>query len=345
MQVRYVDDDVVEALDLDEEEWCLDGRGAGPNLPQGLGPASSTGSGALPVSLPPPDGWRWVMEGETIEVEVAASEDAPAVWVTAEVLTVLVDGSFQARIVLPDGSDEWDDWFSWQEEGTDWRRRAKRARKSATDFAADVADPDPDPDPVVDPAMKMQLVPIGTRVKVYRLKHKSWFVGEVVEVRRLVDKIEHRVHLDGGERLWFDFASIPCMVLGELNQTSGAETSQGAAKGAAEGDEARAARVLAFLEARLPILLAEPTRLEAMLRASVVAGHLQAHERLEQANREAASRAETARTQAEAALKAAEAARKAEQRRATRPYDGSCAACRGRHVRHTCVGAAAGERA
>jgi hypothetical protein len=27
MQVRYVDDDVVEALDLDEEEWRLDGRG------------------------------------------------------------------------------------------------------------------------------------------------------------------------------------------------------------------------------------------------------------------------------------------------------------------------------
>jgi hypothetical protein len=30
------------------------------------------------------------------------------------------------RIVLPDGSDQWDDWFSWQEEGSDWRRRAKR---------------------------------------------------------------------------------------------------------------------------------------------------------------------------------------------------------------------------
>ena len=337
MQVRYVDDDVVEALDLEEEEWCLDGRGTGPILPQDLG-HTSTGSGALPVSLPPPDGWRWVLEGETIEVEVAVNEDEPVAWVTAEVLTVLVDGSFQARIVLPDGSDEWDDWFSWQEEGSDWRRRAKRARKSATDFAADVADPDP----VVDPAMKMHLVPIGTRVQVFRLKHKSWFVGEVVEVRRLVDKIEHRVHIDGGERLWFDFASIPCMVLGELNRTSGAETAQGAANGAAaEGDEARAARVLAFLEARLPILLAEPTRLETMLRASVAAGHLQTHERLEQANREAASRAEAARTQAEAALKAAEGARKAEQRRAVRPYDGSCAACRGRHVRHTCVGAAA----
>ena len=26
MQVRYVDDDVVEALDLEKEDWCLDGR-------------------------------------------------------------------------------------------------------------------------------------------------------------------------------------------------------------------------------------------------------------------------------------------------------------------------------
>jgi hypothetical protein len=76
----------------------------------------------------PPNGWKWLHEGETIEVEVAASEDAPAVWVTAEVLTVRIDGSFQARIVLPDGSDQWDDWFSWQEEGSDWRRRAKRVR-------------------------------------------------------------------------------------------------------------------------------------------------------------------------------------------------------------------------
>ena len=80
----------------------------------------------VPGAPPPPAGWKWLHEGETIEVEVAASEDAPAVWVTAEVLTVRIDGSFQARIVLPDGSDQWDDWFSWQEEGSDWRRRVKR---------------------------------------------------------------------------------------------------------------------------------------------------------------------------------------------------------------------------
>ena len=44
-------------------------------------------------------------------------------WVTAEILTVLVNGAFLARIDLPDLSDTWQDWFSWQDEGTDWRRR------------------------------------------------------------------------------------------------------------------------------------------------------------------------------------------------------------------------------
>ena len=38
-------------------------------------------------------------------------------------MQVLVDGQFEARIMLPDGSDQWEDWFSWQEEGTDWRRK------------------------------------------------------------------------------------------------------------------------------------------------------------------------------------------------------------------------------
>ena len=80
----------------------------------------------MPGAPPPPAGWKWLHEGEIIEVEVAASEGAPAVWVTAEVLVVLVDGTFQARIVLPDGSDQWEDWFSWKEEGMDWRRRAQQ---------------------------------------------------------------------------------------------------------------------------------------------------------------------------------------------------------------------------
>ena len=55
-----------------------------------------------------------------------------------------MDGQFQARIELPDGSDAWDDWFSWQEEGVDWRRhtasRTKgKRRKGAKGTAAKAA--------------------------------------------------------------------------------------------------------------------------------------------------------------------------------------------------------------
>ena len=71
----------------------------------------------------------WPYEGEVIEVEVQASDDAPPVWVASEVLMVLVDGQFQARIALPDGSDQWEDWFSWQDEGTDWRRGSATGKK------------------------------------------------------------------------------------------------------------------------------------------------------------------------------------------------------------------------
>ena len=53
------------------------------------------------------------------------SEDAPPRWVQATVLVMLVNGQFQARIELPDGSDQWEDWFTWQEEGADWRRLAE----------------------------------------------------------------------------------------------------------------------------------------------------------------------------------------------------------------------------
>ena len=59
-----------------------------------------------------------------------------------------MDGQFQARIELPDGSDAWDDWFSWQEEGVDWRRKAdgtkgkKREAEVASEALADVALPE-----------------------------------------------------------------------------------------------------------------------------------------------------------------------------------------------------------
>ena len=77
---------------------------------------------ALPSPPPPPMGWVWPSEGDPIEVEVQLDEAAPAQWVTANVVAVLVDSNFSARIVPPDGSDPWNDWFTWQEEGRDWRR-------------------------------------------------------------------------------------------------------------------------------------------------------------------------------------------------------------------------------
>jgi hypothetical protein len=39
-------------------------------------------------------------QGERIDVEVGEGEGGGTAWVTAEVLTVLVDGSFQARVQL-----------------------------------------------------------------------------------------------------------------------------------------------------------------------------------------------------------------------------------------------------
>ena len=82
---------------------------------------------AVPAPAPPPrppDEWTWVKEGEFIDVEVSVNEGDDPMWAMAVVTTVLVDGSFEARIELPDSSDEWNDWFTWEEEGKDWRRHA-----------------------------------------------------------------------------------------------------------------------------------------------------------------------------------------------------------------------------
>jgi hypothetical protein len=75
-----------------------------------------------PARPRPPAGWVWPREGDWVEVEVAVKEESPPSWIASQVVVMLVDGMFQARIVLPDGSDEWLDWFTWEEEGSDWRR-------------------------------------------------------------------------------------------------------------------------------------------------------------------------------------------------------------------------------
>ena len=63
-------------------------------------------------------------------MSVGEGEEARTAWVTAQVMSVLVDGQFQARIELPE--DAWDDWFSWEEEDVEWRR---------------VPEPEPEPPP------------------------------------------------------------------------------------------------------------------------------------------------------------------------------------------------------
>lgn len=70
----------------------------------------------------PPAGWLWPEARDWIEVEVKIGDDAT--WIDCEVLQVNPrwSGLFEARIVLPDNSDRWNDWFSWQEEDVDWRR-------------------------------------------------------------------------------------------------------------------------------------------------------------------------------------------------------------------------------
>ena len=79
-----------------------------------------------PARPRPPAGWVWPREGDWIEVEVAVKEESPPSWIASQVVVMLVDGMFQARIVLPDGSDEWLDWFTWEEEGSDWRRAEQK---------------------------------------------------------------------------------------------------------------------------------------------------------------------------------------------------------------------------
>lgn len=80
--------------------------------------------GKFASAPPPPASWVWPLEKSHIEVEVAVSgkNGVENTWLRAEVLKMLVDGQFQAHIELPDGSDEWEDWFTWQDENVDWRR-------------------------------------------------------------------------------------------------------------------------------------------------------------------------------------------------------------------------------
>ena len=77
---------------------------------------------------PPPTSWRWPREGDRIEIEVEEKEGT--LWRVATVVAVLIDGWFSARM---DHDDEWVDWFTWKEEGVDWRRSSSDAKRKPSE--------------------------------------------------------------------------------------------------------------------------------------------------------------------------------------------------------------------
>ena len=87
----------------------------------------------LPPLLPPPPpaGWRWPREGDRVEIEV--EEEGATLWRAATVVSVISTGPeagwFSARMLH---DDERVDWFTWQEEGKDWRRTGGKRKLSAT---------------------------------------------------------------------------------------------------------------------------------------------------------------------------------------------------------------------
>ena len=80
--------------------------------------AEASASGPL---APPPADWIWPFEGQKVEVEIEV--DGDAVWVPATIQLMCLDSTFSAEIEGPNG-DTWVDWFTWEDEGTDWRRTA-----------------------------------------------------------------------------------------------------------------------------------------------------------------------------------------------------------------------------
>ena len=83
-------------------------------------------AGAKGDAAGPPESWEFPKEGDAIEVEVEG-DGAVTNWEKAQVVELAPwNGSFKARIKTKD--DSWDDWFTWREEGTDWRRKSSRRR-------------------------------------------------------------------------------------------------------------------------------------------------------------------------------------------------------------------------
>lgn len=81
---------------------------------------------------PPPAGWQWPYEGEKLEVEVEL-ENGSTKWVPATVRAVLVDSNFQC-VIHQSKTEDFEDWFTWQDENKDWRRpKPKVDRQGSVD--------------------------------------------------------------------------------------------------------------------------------------------------------------------------------------------------------------------
>lgn len=85
---------------------------APPQPPEPPQPPQQPQPAQPPQPPQPPAGWVRLREGQPIQVEVQLADDAPLVWTAAIVTSVLIDGSFEAKIRTDD--DEWPDWFTWQ---------------------------------------------------------------------------------------------------------------------------------------------------------------------------------------------------------------------------------------
>jgi hypothetical protein len=72
------------------------------------------------------------------------------VWCPAVITAVLVDSWLHAKITNPRYGEgeaaEWEDWFSWAEEGTDWRREGWDKKDNEEEDDSDDSDSDSDDD-------------------------------------------------------------------------------------------------------------------------------------------------------------------------------------------------------
>ena len=73
---------------------------------------------------PPPEGWEFPKEGGAVEVEVESGSGGTA-WEKATVISVLIDGTFQARIKTKDDSRA--DMYARHSRADMYARRSTRA--------------------------------------------------------------------------------------------------------------------------------------------------------------------------------------------------------------------------